>query len=237
MVERFQLTDVAERRPHEVSRSERQRCSLARALSGSPRLLLLDEPAHGLDALSRAALYQLLRRARSDFQIPILVATDDIEECFQAADQMLVLRHGRILQSAPPREVLVQPASVEVARLLGVSNLFQAEITALDPGRNTSRLRVEENELTGRYFPGHLLGDRVWLCVRSADLRVAGRNGARPETNQIPAKLLGVSEMPQSVRLEFSGGISVELARQEFERQKDNKDWLVEFPPAALRVL
>jgi hypothetical protein len=46
-----------------------------------------------------------------------------------------------------------------------------------------------------------------------------------------------VSEKPQSVRLEFSGEISVDMLRQEFEKQKDNRDWLVEFPPDALRVL
>ena len=95
----------------------------------------------------------------------------------------------------------------------------------------------EEYEFTGTYFPGHLRGDRVWLCVRAGDLRVTGRNGARPEANQVPAKLLRVSDMPQSVQLEFSGAITVEVAPQEFERQKDNKEWLVEFPPAALRVL
>ena len=203
----------------------------------APKILLLDEPLHGLDAPSRTELHRLLRAVRGDFRIPILLATHDLEECFQLADEMLVLRDGRIAQSGRPREILDRPASVDVARLLGISNLFQAEITALDPGRNTSRLRFQEHELTGTYFPGHLLGDRVWLCVRAGDLRVTGRNGARAETNQVPAKLLRVSEMPQSVRLEFSGDIAVELARDEFERQKDNKDWLVEFPPAALRVL
>lgn len=237
MIERFRLTGVAGCRPREASRSERQRCSLARALMASPRLLLLDEPAHGLDAPSRAELYQLLREVRRDFPIPILLATHDLVECFQIADQMLVLLDGRIAQSGPPREVLEQPASVDVGRVLGISNLFQAEITALDPGRNTSRLRFQEYELTGTYFPGHLRGDRVWLCIRAGELRVSGRNGARPEANQIPAKLVGVSEMPHSVRLEFSGGISAEVSRQEFEQQKDNKDWLVEFPPDALRVL
>jgi molybdate transport system ATP-binding protein len=237
MVERFRLAEVAGRRPREASGSEKQRCSVARALMASPRLLLLDEPAHGLDAPARTEFYQLLREARNDFPIPILLATDDLAECFQLADQMLVLLDGRIAQSGPPREVLEQPAGVDVARTLGLSNLFQAEITALDPGRNTSRLRFQEHELTGTYFPGHLRGDRVWLCIRAAELRVTGRNGARPEANQIPAKLLRVSEMPHSVRLEFSRGISVELSRQEFEQQKDNKDWLVEFPPDALRVL
>jgi ABC-type Fe3+/spermidine/putrescine transport system ATPase subunit len=182
-------------------------------------------------------LYQLVRTVQGDLEIPILLATQNLEECLQLADQMLLLRDGRIAQSGRPREILEQPVSVEVARLLGIANLFQAEITALDPGRNTSRLRFQEYELTGTYFPGHLRGDRVWLCVRAGDLRVMGRNGARPEANQVPAKLLRVSDTRQSVQLEFSGAITVELAPQEFERQKDNKEWLVEFPPAALRVL
>ena len=46
-----------------------------------------------------------------------------------------------------------------------------------------------------------------------------------------------VSDKPRSVRLEFAGDISVEMPRQEFERQRDNKDWLVEFPPESIRVL
>ena len=130
-----------------------------------------------------------------------------------------------------------QPASAEVARLLGISNLFEAEIAGLDPGRNTSRLRLNDYELVGTYFPGRMLGDRVWICARAEELSAAVHNGSKPGINQIPAKLLRVSEKPQSVRLEFSGEISVEMSRQEFERQKDNKEWLVEFPPAALRAL
>jgi len=237
MLERFHLTDVSGRRPHEVSGGQKQRCSIARALIGSPRLLLLDEPARGLDAPLRAELYALLRKIRAEFAIPILLVTHDLDECFELAEEMLILRDGRIVQSGAPREILEQPSSVEVARLLGISNLFEAEITALDPGRNTSRLKFHDQEIIGTYFPGHLRGDRVWLCVRAEDLRAVRQNGSRPEPNQVPAKLLRVSERPQSVRLEFSGDIAVDMPRQEFARQKDNKDWVVEFPPSALRVL
>lgn len=237
MLDRFHLTDVSGRRPHEVSGGQKQRCSIARALIGSPRLLLLDEPARGLDAPLRAELYSLLLKIRADFGIPVLLVTHDLEECFELAEEMVIIREGRIVQSGPPRRILEQPATVEVARLVGVSNLFEAEITALDPGRNTSRLRFRNHELTGTYFPGRLLGDRVWLCVRAEELRVVSHNGSKPEVNQVPAKLLRVSEKPQSVRLEFAGDISVEISRQEFERQKDNKEWRVEFPPQALRVL
>jgi molybdate transport system ATP-binding protein len=237
MLERFHLTEVSGRRPHEVSGGQKQRCSIARALIGSPRLLLLDEPARGLDAPLRAELYSLLRNVRQDFAIPILLVTHDLEECFELAEQMLIIRDGRVVQSGRPREILEKPANVDVARLLGLPNLFEAEITALDPGRNTSRLRFQNYEVTGTYFPGRFLGDRVWLCVRPEALRAVRHNGSRPDLNQVPAKLVRVAEMPRSVRLEFAGDISVEMPLQEFERQRDNKDWLVEFPADALKVL
>ncbi len=237
MLERFRLTSIADRRPQEISRGQKQCCAVARALSSSPRVLLLDDPARGLDVTWRSEVHRMLGEIRADLQIPIVLATPDIEECCQLGDEMLILNEGRILQSGRPRQILEQPANVDVARLLGISNLFQAEITALDPGRNTSRVRFRDQELTGPYFPGHLRGDRVWLCARAEDLRVIQPDGARPEANQLPASLLRVSEKSRSVRIEFSGDISVELPHQEFERLKDNKDWLVEFPAAALRVL
>jgi len=53
----------------------------------------------------------------------------------------------------------------------------------------------------------------------------------------VPVKLLRVSERPQAIRLEFSRDITVEMPRAEFERQKDNEEWLVEFPPQSIRML
>lgn len=235
MLEQFHLAEAAGRRPHEVSGGEQQRCSIARALIGGPKLLLLDEPARGLDTPLRADLYALLRQVRAEFDIPILLVTHDLEECFELGDLMLVLRAGRIVQAGTPRQILEQPAGVEVARLLGISNVFAAEILALDPGRKTSRLRLDDFELNGPYFPGHLRGDRVSVCVREQELRLV--DAEKPQANQVSVKLLRAVEKPQAVRLEFSGGISVEVAREEYARRKDNKNWMVEFPPQALRVL
>src|SRR5438105_71973 len=96
MLEKFQLTGVSGRRPHEVSGGEKQRCSIARALIGEPKLLLLDEPARGLDAPLRAALYATLHQVRANFHVPILLVTHDLEECFELGDEMLVMREGSI---------------------------------------------------------------------------------------------------------------------------------------------
>jgi molybdate transport system ATP-binding protein len=240
MLERFRLTDAAGRRPHEVSGGQRQRCSIARAIIGAPKLLLLDEPAQGLDAVLRAELYEVLRQVRADFQTPVLLVTHDLGECFDLGEEMLVLHSGRVVQSGPPRKILDQPANLEVARLLGAFNLLAGEIKLLDPGRNLSRVLLCGVEIEGPYFPGRLKGDRVTVCVRPEQLTVAPR-GARAGPNQIPADLTRTVEKPQWVRLEFvnSSGepLAVDLTRAEYERQRENAAWVVEFPRDILRVV
>jgi molybdate transport system ATP-binding protein len=236
MLERFRLTETAGRRPHEVSGGQRQRCSIARALIGGPKLLLLDEPAQGLDAPLRTELYETLRQVRADFQTPVLLVTHDLDECFELGDEMIVLREGRIVQSGAPREILDRPANLDVARLLGAFNLIAGEIRTLDPGRNSSRLKIGEFEIDGPYFPGRLKGDRVTVCVRPEQLTAMPRNG-RPGPNQIPAALERAVEKPTHVRLEFAGGIAVDLPRAQFELQRETRDWVVEFPASLLRAL
>lgn len=240
-MERFRLSDLAGRRPHELSGGQKQRCSIARALLGGspsapPGILLLDEPAQGLDAPLRAELYSVLRQVRDDTRIPILVVTHSLEESFALAARMLVLLDGRIARAASPREVLDEPGSLPVARLLGAFNLLPAEILSLDPARNRSRLRFSSLELQGPYFPGKLIGDHVTLYIRPSDLTVSPRNG-RPGPNQLPLDLLQTVCLPAGLRLEFSSGVSVELPRQDLEKWGSVKDWNVEFPPARLRVL
>ena len=236
MLEKFHLAEVAGRRPHELSGGQRQRGSIARALIGSPRLLLLDEPARGLDAPLRSELYNLLRQVRHEFGTPVLVVTHDLDECIELGDEMIVLRDGRIVQSGPPRKVFEQPANVDVARLMGLYNLLRVEILGLDPGRNSSRLRFQEFELAGPYFPGRLIGDRVWLCIRPDLLGVAPRDGKRG-MNQMPATLLRTVERPERVRMEFSGDIAVEVPRREFDKFQSVREWLIEFPQNGLRIL
>jgi len=236
MLEKFRLGDAAGRRPHEVSGGQRQRCSIARALIGSPKILLLDEPSQGLDAPLRSELYDVLRQVRADFKTPILLVTHDLDECFELGEEMLVLYEGCLVQSGPPRKILDQPANLEVARLLGAFNLLPGEIRSLDPGRNTSKLRVGEFDLDGPYFPGKLLGDRVTLCVRPEQLSTAARNG-RPGPTQIPTELKRALETPHGMRLEFDNGVLVDLARADYDRLRDTKEWVIQFPSTTLRIL
>lgn len=236
MLEQFHLTEVAGRRPHEVSGGQKQRCSIARALIGTPKALLLDEPARGLDAPLREELYDVLREVRSEFRSPILLVTHDMDECFALGDEMLVLHGGRIVQRGTPRSIFDRPANVEVARLLGTFNLLPVEVVALDPVQRTSRLRYQDRELTGPYFPGKFKGDRVVVCIRPEELSATAWDGSSGP-NQIPAELIRHTERPHAVRLEFAGEIFADVSQAEFDKHKHNREWVIEFPARHLRIL
>jgi molybdate transport system ATP-binding protein len=236
MLEKFRLTDVAGRKPHELSGGQKQRCSIARALIAAPKLLLLDEPTRGLDAPLRSEFYAILRQVRAEFNTPILIVTHSLEECFELADQMLVIREGHVIQSGPPVGVCENPANLEVARLLGTYNLLPVEIKTLDPARKSSVLQYGGFEIAGPYYPGHLRGDRVQIAIPPQQLKALPRNG-RPGQNQIPMQLLRTVRMPTAVRLEFADDISVEMPRSQFEAIPDTKEWVVEFPSQNLRIL
>jgi molybdate transport system ATP-binding protein len=237
MLERFHLDEVAGRKPHELSGGQKQRTSIARALLAAPRILLLDEPAIGLDLPLKSELYAAIRQVRSDFGTPVLLVTHDLNECFELADHMIVVREGRIAQSGPPLKVLDQPAGTDVATLLGMYNLLPVEIRTLDPGNNSSRLRFEEFDLTGPYLPGRFRGDRVTLYIRPDQLTATPKDG-KATSNAIPATLLRVTELMNSVRLEFTNGLRVESPRSEFAKSSHNsKEWTIHFPSEAIRVL
>lgn len=227
MLEHFELTAVIEAKPLDLTPDQKLRGAIARALVAEPKLMLIDE--RGVDEL-------LLQSTRAVFAGPILLVTGDLDLCYAATAELLVLEAGRILQRGPARLVIETPDSVAAARLFGIPNLFEAEIAALDPGRGSSRLQSEHFTLTGPYVPGHFRGDRVWMAVRAEDLRVHSGD-LEPQLNYVAANLLRASHRTRFVRLEFSNGITAEIPRGEFERQKDNKTWQVEFPPEALRVL
>jgi iron complex transport system ATP-binding protein len=99
--------DLAGRRFEDCSQGERQRLLLARALMADPRLLLLDEPASGLDLPGREGLVSaLVSLARDRPQLPTVTVTHHLEEIAPSTTHALLLRSGRILASGPVAGVL-----------------------------------------------------------------------------------------------------------------------------------
>jgi len=236
MLERFRIAGAAKQYPHQLSGGQKQRGSIARALLASPRILLLDEPSRGLDAELRAEFYAVLRQVRSEFRTPMLLVSHNLDECFELAEQMLVMREGSVVQSGTPAEILAKPGNAEIARLFGCFNVFEAEIASLDESRNWSRLRVGEESLEAEFIPGRTYGDRVWIAARTNALRAWPREQRTPlGPNQIAARLEHAIPTPAGCRLEFAGDLRVDSDMPFTTASKG--EWVVEFPAESLRVV
>jgi molybdate transport system ATP-binding protein len=234
LLDAFELGLLAGRRPGQLSGGQRQRAALARVLVTEPEVLLLDEPTRGLDGRLKETFYEALRLAQERLQAPVLLVTHDADECLSVADYLLLLQGGSVLQSGKVEEVVAQPASAEAARLLGIFGLMEAEIKLLDPGRGTSRVVVEEQELEGPYFRGHLLGDRGWLCVRESEVRVRPADGRRAG-DELALDVRVVQLASGGVRLTLSGGLSAQVSDGDYrESLRGAERVLVKIPRSAV---
>jgi osmoprotectant transport system ATP-binding protein len=104
--------------PHELSGGQRQRVALARSIAARPGVVLLDEPFGALDAISRAELQEAFDSLRRELSVTTLLVTHDLAEAGRLADEVVVMRSGRVEQRGTMRTLISAPASEYVARLI-----------------------------------------------------------------------------------------------------------------------
>ena len=122
------MEEYAKRKPNQLSGGQQQRVALARALVIEPTILLLDEPLSNLDAKLRLEMRSEIRRLISETRITTIYVTHDQKEALSMADNMAVLRAGRVVQIGPPRLLYERPASRFVADFLGETNFLPAVV-------------------------------------------------------------------------------------------------------------
>ncbi|MEU7763897.1 ATP-binding cassette domain-containing protein [Nocardia sp. NPDC049190] len=111
--------DLASRYPHELSGGQRQRVALARAVAAEPAVLLCDEITSALDHATAASIMSLLDRLRADSGAAVLMISHDMLLVADHCPQVLVLDHGRIVESGDTRIVLAAPTHPATRELLG----------------------------------------------------------------------------------------------------------------------
>jgi osmoprotectant transport system ATP-binding protein len=111
-------TVFGQRWPRELSGGQRQRVAVARALAARPDVVLLDEPFGALDAITRAEVQSTFAQIRRDLQVTTVLVTHDLHEAFELGDRIVVMRQGRVEQSAEPRELREAPGTTYVQELL-----------------------------------------------------------------------------------------------------------------------
>src|SRR5216117_3077950 len=104
--------------PHELSGGQRQRAALARSIAAGPGVILLDEPFGALDAISRAELQESFDKLRRDLTVTTLLVTHDLAEAGRLAEEVVVMRKGRIEQRGRMQDLVRAPATEYVAQLI-----------------------------------------------------------------------------------------------------------------------
>ncbi|HEX7907212.1 MAG TPA: ABC transporter ATP-binding protein [Paraburkholderia sp.] len=130
MLDLIRLPEYGERRISQLSGGQQQRVALARAIVNDPSVLLLDEPLGALDKNLREGMQFEIRSLQQSLGITSVMVTHDQEEAMTMSDRIVVMSHGRILQTGAPREVYDHPRNRFVAEFLGAANIFACRVSA-----------------------------------------------------------------------------------------------------------
>ena len=113
LLARLGLADVADTDAGSLPLGVQKRLELARALAAEPRLLLLDEPAGGLNQTETQTLMEVICRLRDESGLTLLVVEHDMDLVMGISDRVAVLNYGRKIAEGKPREIAADPAVVE----------------------------------------------------------------------------------------------------------------------------
>ena len=179
----MELTPLLNRDVQSLSGGERQRVAIARTLLSRPRLLLLDEPLSALDNTRKGELLPFLETLKSEFALPTLYVSHDVDEVSRIADRVMVMEDGRVIATGRTDEVLSR--------------------FGLEAGRNPYE---QASVLTGQVAKPHDQDGLIAVQIGDAELWLAADLHTAPGTDvrlKIPARDV-------SIALARPSGISIQ---------------------------
>jgi molybdate transport system ATP-binding protein len=256
VLERLGLTALAGRRPRELSGGQQQRVALGRALAVDPELLLLDEPLSALDPPLRRQLRDELGAIVREWGKATVLVTHDLTEAFHLADRVVIYDHGRVAQASPKSELLSQPASQQVARLLGVRNILRGTVIKATPEiielRWQGQVLEAINSPARRYLPAS--DTPAAFFIRPEHVRLIRKDRPSPDPghhmNRMQGRVVGEVDQGTNWTLFFrlDGGappaqngydLEIEVPKLVYEMLEISRDrhWAISMHRGSIQVL
>lgn len=196
LLERVDLARFIDGYPHQLSGGEQQRVALARALAPRPRIMLMDEPFSGLDNRLRDGIRDETLSILKEEDTAVLLVTHEPDEAMRMADEIALMRDGRIVQQGAPYNVYTRPLDRASVAFFSDANVLRAEVSgalAMTP--------------FGRFLaPGVPDGTPVDIVFRPQHLRIDFDRGGK---GPLPTASDGTPARAVVARARFMGNESL----------------------------
>ena len=201
---RVELADAIDAYPHQLSGGEQQRVALARALAPRPQIMLMDEPFSGLDERLKDDIRDTTLEVLKEEGTAVLLVTHEPDEAMRMADEIALMRSGKIIQSGAPYNIYNAPVDRRAAAFFSDINIIRG---------------VVEGALVSTAFgeflaPGHADGSEIEIIIRPQHIRIDfDRSGKGPNpTPQDGTPARGIVE-----RARFIGRESLVEFRMDYD--------------------
>ncbi len=182
LLEKVSLSGFQGKHPHELSGGEQQRVALARALAPRPRIMLMDEPFSGLDNRLRDGIRDATLDVLKAEGAAVLLVTHEPDEAMRMADEIALMRAGRIVQQGAPYNVYNAPVDRAAAAFFSDINVI----------RGTCQGALTETPFGAFLTPGHADGTPIDIVIRPQHLKIdfdrAGRGPNPTVADGTPAR-------------------------------------------------
>lgn len=207
LLDRVNLHGYGRKHPHQLSGGEQQRVALARALAPRPRVMLMDEPFSGLDNRLRDGIRDTTLEVLKEEGAAVLLVTHEPDEAMRMADEIALMRGGRVVQQGAPYNVYNAPADRAAAAFFSDINVI----------RGRSRGALTETPFGAFLTPGHADGAEVEIVIRPQHLKIDFDRGGRGPN---PTPMDGTPARGTVLRARFMGRESLVDFRMDFDGSK-----------------
>jgi len=207
VLDKVKLAGLGDRYPGQLSGGQQQRVALARALVLNPQILLLDEPLSNLDAKIRIQVRAEIRKLQKELGITTIYVTHDQEEALTLSDRIAVFNQGKVFQIGPPKALYERPANRFVADFIGINNLVDGTVRAIEGPLRNVRVETAVGEISAIYDERLRVGDRCVICIRPENAAVDGESDG--ERNHLKGKISFAAYLGNTLRYDVDLGSGV----------------------------
>jgi multiple sugar transport system ATP-binding protein len=192
------ISALLDRKPRALSGGQMQRVAIGRAIVRNPKVFLMDEPLSNLDAKLRVSMRAELKRLQKELGVTTIYVTHDQEEAMTIADQLVVMRQGRIQQIGHPEDVYFHPQNVFVAGFIGspAMNFLPCQYDATEDQLIVESFSYPASDRVRAALVSTSTDD-LTLGIRPEDVQVS----SQPSPDAIPALVYMTEPMGKEILL------------------------------------